>query len=89
MQIKLIRTQKVLSLTQISLADYAINPYRGCSFGCLYCYSRENKNIKKEAFFTRLDAKINAPEVLERELKYKRPKRVLLGSTTECFNPPQ
>ncbi len=82
---KLVNTQKVLSPTQISLADYVINPYKGCEFGCLYCYSQENKNLKKESFFDTLGVKVNAPEILEKELKYKKPKRVLLGSTTECF----
>jgi DNA repair photolyase len=85
MQIKIINTQKVLSPTQVSLADYVINPYRGCEFGCLYCYSQENKNIKSSDFFETLGIKIYAPEVLERELRYKKPKRVLFGSTTECF----
>jgi DNA repair photolyase len=85
MQIRLINTQKVLSPTQITLADQVINPYRGCEFGCLYCYSQENKNIKRDDFFTSLGIKINAPQVLEKELNYKKPKRVLLGSTTECF----
>lgn len=85
MEIKLIKTQKVLSPTQITLADYVINPYRGCEFGCLYCYSQENKNIKNSEFSKILGVKINAPEVLERELRYTKPKRVLFGSTTECF----
>ena len=85
MEIGIINTQRVLSPTQITLADYVINPYRGCEFGCIYCYSLENKNIKKSEFFNSLGAKINAPDVLKKELKIKKPKRVLLGSTTECF----
>lgn len=85
MQIKLIKTQKALSPTQIQLADYVINPYRGCEFGCLYCYSQENKNIKNTDFFTSLCVKINIVNVLKQQLQYTRPKRVLLGSTTECF----
>ncbi|MDP2924602.1 MAG: hypothetical protein Q8O30_12955 [Candidatus Omnitrophota bacterium] len=102
MEIKLINTQKVLSPTQISIADYVINPYRGCEISCLYCYSLENKNLQPKAdscvsdrwailaekngnFPNVLGIKINAPQVLERELHYKNPKRVLLGSTTECF----
>ena len=67
------------------LADYVINPYRGCQFGCLYCYSQENKNIKNDSFVNTVGVKINAPQILEKELKYKRPARILLGSTTECF----
>ncbi len=84
MQVKLIQTQRVLSPTQIPLADYTINPYRGCGFGCLYCYARENKNIKNKGF-KNIGVKINSPQILKQELKSKTPKRVLLGSTTECF----
>ncbi len=82
--VKFIETQKVLSPTQIALADYVINPYRGCSFGCIYCYSQENKNIKLSGLKD-VGVKINAAAILEKELNYKTPKRVLLGSTTECF----
>lgn len=85
MNIKEINTQKTLSPTQISLADYVINPYRGCEFGCFYCYSQENKNIKDIDFSNTLAVKINAPEILAKELKYTKPKMVLLGSTCECF----
>ncbi|MFA5270729.1 MAG: radical SAM protein [Candidatus Omnitrophota bacterium] len=85
MEIKIIQTQKALSPTQIQLADYVINPYRGCEFGCLYCYSQENKNIKNMDFFNSLCVKINIADVLRQQLQYTRPKRVLLGSTTECF----
>lgn len=85
MKIKIINTQKALSPTQISLADYVINPYRGCEFNCLYCYSRENKNIKKDGLTKYLGIKINIAAQLEKELKYTSPRRVLLGSTTECF----
>jgi len=85
MNIKLITTEKALSPTQITLADYCINPYRGCEFGCLYCYSMENKNIKTLKNLQEVGAKINIDEVLRRQLKFLNPKRVLLGSTTECF----
>ncbi|MFA5362711.1 MAG: hypothetical protein WC335_05630 [Candidatus Omnitrophota bacterium] len=34
-----------------------------------------------------VDVRVNAPELLEKELSRKFPKRVLLGSTTECFQP--
>ncbi|MFA5338504.1 MAG: radical SAM protein [Candidatus Omnitrophota bacterium] len=85
MEIKLIKTQKALSPTQITLADYCINPYRGCEFGCLYCYSMENKNIKDIDPASEIGVKINIEEVLRRQLRVINPKRVLLGSTTECF----
>jgi DNA repair photolyase len=79
---KSILTQKVLAPTQISLGDYCINPYRGCEFNCSYCYARKNKNNQSDG---EVWAKINAPEILEKELRFAKPKHVLLGSTTECF----
>ena len=80
-----ITTQRALSPTQINLADYVINPYRGCAFNCLYCYGRVNKSAQKTGFVPQV--KINAPEILAKELRYLKPKRVLMGSTTECFQP--
>lgn len=85
MKTQFIKTQRILSPTQITLADYVINPYRGCEFGCLYCYSQDNKNIKRDGFENTLSIKTNAAEILAKELRFIKPKRVLLGSTTECF----
>jgi len=85
MKIQTVKTQKVLAATQISLADYVINPYRGCEFGCVYCYSQDNQNIKRDGFESILSLKTNAPDVLAKELRFVKPRRVLLGSTTECF----
>ena len=89
MKINLIKTQKALSVTQIGLAGFVINPYRGCEFGCRYCYSQENKNIKKkkEEWGKFLDVKVDLDARLKEELRHIRPERVLLGSTTECFQP--
>lgn len=89
MDIRLIKTERVLAKTQIQIADYVINPYRGCLFGCAYCYSSANKTTKNKEWGNFLDVKINAPDILERELETITPKRVLLGSTTECFQYPE
>jgi len=48
------------------LDDYSINPYQGCPFNCLYCYTRGSKyglNLART-----LSVKANAPELLERQL---------------------
>lgn len=82
-----ISCQKVLSVTGIELASHVINPYRGCAVGCTYCYARKNKCFEKRAgaWGTFVDIKINAPEILKKELQTIRPTRVLIGSTTEVY----
>jgi DNA repair photolyase len=73
--------------------DRSINPYRGCEHGCPYCYARPTHSYLNLSpgldFETRLVAKRNAAEVLERELaapKY-RPAIVNLGAATDCYQP--
>ncbi|MFH1767825.1 MAG: radical SAM protein [Candidatus Omnitrophota bacterium] len=83
MNIKLINTQRVLSPTAMTLGDYAVNPYRGCEFACIYCYGKLAKNIEKNP--GAVCVKINAADILEKELKYRKIKRVVLGTSCECF----
>ena len=87
MKITALKTQKLLCPTQINLAEFVINPYRGCEFGCKYCYCRQNKNIRarKDNWGRFLDVKTDAAKILEKELTYIGPKKIMFGSTTECF----
>lgn len=78
-------TEKVLSPTAITIADYVINPYRGCAMGCQYCYAKRNKNTVQKLWGEFLDVKINASALLRREIEGKSIERVLLGSITEVY----
>lgn len=84
-----IKIDRILNPTGIDLGQYVVNPYRGCEFGCLYCYVRQNKNTLKDKriWGDFVDVRINACELLEKEIAIKKPDRILLGSTTECFQP--
>lgn len=81
--------EKLLSPTSIEIADYVINPYRGCVYGCIYCYARKNKAFLKQQkkWGTFVDVKTNALEVLDQEMKKINPTRVLIGSITESYQP--
>ncbi len=90
MKITEIKTDKILSHTVINIADAVINPYRGCAFGCKYCYAASQKSVlkRKLPWGSFVDVKINAIELLKKELKEKKHiKTVLIGSTTEVYQP--
>jgi len=57
---------------------YGMNVYRGCSHSCIYCDSR-SECYRVDNFDTDITVKINAPELLEKELRYKR-KKVTIGT---------
>nr|WP_282731782.1 radical SAM protein [Methanobacterium alcaliphilum] len=64
-----------------------MNPYLGCSFNCLYCYVNGSKY--GEHVPSGLSVKINAPDVLYRQLKNRARKReygiIALGSATDPY----
>ncbi|MCV6592486.1 MAG: PA0069 family radical SAM protein [Silicimonas sp.] len=73
--------------------DRSINPYRGCEHGCIYCYARPSHAYLGLSpgldFETRLIARPEAPEVLERELRAARYKvaPIAIGTNTDPYQP--
>jgi len=71
----------------------SINPYRGCEHGCIYCYSRPSHaylNLSPGVDFeTRLFAKVNAAELLRKELAQPgyQCDVISLGSNTDPYQP--
>lgn len=84
-----IQISRILNPTSIDLGEYVINPYKGCEFSCLYCYVRSNRVTSREArpWGSYVDIRVNTPQQLEKEIALKKPRCVLLGSTTDCFQP--
>ena len=73
--------------------DRSINPYRGCEHGCIYCFARPSHSYLNLSpgldFETKLVAKRNAVELLQRELavpSYK-PEVIALGVITDAYQP--
>jgi DNA repair photolyase len=73
--------------------DRAVNPYRGCEHGCVYCYARPSHAFLNLSpgldFETKLIARPGIGEVLARELRARSyvPKVIVLGSNTDPYQP--
>jgi DNA repair photolyase len=71
----------------------SINPYQGCEHGCSYCYARPSHAYLDLSpgidFETRLSYKVNAAELLEKELSSPRYqcRNITLGANTDPYQP--
>jgi DNA repair photolyase len=73
--------------------NVSLNPYRGCEHGCIYCFARPTHSYLGLSpgldFETRLFAKVNAPDLLRRELARPSyvPESIALGVNTDAYQP--
>jgi DNA repair photolyase len=71
--------------------EWTINVYRGCSHSCIYCFARPSHlylNFNAgEDFERKVVVKVNAPEVLRRELRRPswRGAHVAMGTNTDPY----
>ncbi|QSB14076.1 Rv2578c family radical SAM protein [Natronosporangium hydrolyticum] len=71
--------------------DWTINPYRGCSHACVYCFARNTHtylDLDPGADFDRqVVVKVNAPELLRRELAAPswRGAAIAMGTNVDCY----
>lgn len=72
---------------------FSLNPYRGCEHGCIYCYARASHEYLGFSagldFESKIMVKMDAPELLEKELSKKnwKPQAVALSGNTDCYQP--
>lgn len=72
--------------------SHAINPYRGCEFGCRYCYARYTHEFLEmhdpEEFERKIYFKENAAWLLRQELKRLKPGTMIgIGTATDPYQP--
>ncbi len=86
MKVREVACTSALSPSSLPGLDYALNPYRGCSIGCAYCYAPAV--LREERPWGRfVDVKRNIPAVLATELK-RTPRGVVgLGTVTDGYQP--
>jgi len=72
---------------------WTLNPYRGCEFGCKYCYARYTHEFMEMwdgmDFERKIYAKEAAPELLRAELRQAKDKGlpIALGTATDPYQP--
>jgi DNA repair photolyase len=87
MIIKEVQPKTILSISKIY--PYVINPYTGCQHNCSYCYARYMKRFTghQEPWGQFVDVKVNAPELLKREITRKKPGRVWISGVCDPYQP--
>src|ERR1700687_5474466 len=71
---------------------WTINPYRGCEFGCRYCYARYTHVFMEMRagmeFEQKIYVKQHAADLLRRELRRVKPdEAIALGTATDPYQP--
>ena len=76
-------------LNRTSIGDYSFNCYVGCSHGCGYCYARfmQRFHPHDETWGEFVDVKVNAAEVLARQLRRLEPGEVFTCSACDGWQP--
>lgn len=91
-----VREVRAKSITRVAgvtdtwfLARYGMNLYRGCGHDCLYCDGRAERYYVEGEFGRDVVAKVNAVDLLERELgRAREPGFVMLGGgVSDSYQP--
>src|SRR6202030_594946 len=82
---------RVVSNRELPFA-LSINPYRGCEFGCRYCYARYTHEFmelrRPEDFERQIFVKQNTSWLLEQELRKHDPaETIAIGTATDPYQP--
>ena len=87
MIVREILAKSVLSTSKIY--DYTVNPYSGCAHSCSYCYARFMGRFTghQEPWGEFVDAKINAPDLLAKEIRRKTPGTVWVSGVCDPYQP--
>jgi DNA repair photolyase len=88
-----VRCRSALNRVKGMPFEWTLNPYRGCTHGCHYCYARRYHTQfelgASDEFASVIFVKTNLVDVLRRELRSAswRGDYVAIGTATDCYQP--
>lgn len=85
-----VECKTILNRCSMPFADYTLNAYQGCAFGCTYCYvpimRRRFRLEDEQPWGGWVQVKINAPEVLRRQMQQvPMDARIAIGTATDSW----
>ena len=88
MIVREIQAKSILNKSKVF--DYCLNPYTGCQINCAYCYARlfmRRYSGHVEPWGQFVDVKINAPELLRKQLEKAKRGIVWISSVCDPYLP--
>lgn len=88
LKVKKVRAKSILNKSKIF--DYCLNPYTGCQHNCTYCYARlfmKRYSGHKEPWGEFVDVKVNAPQLLKKQLERAKKGTVWISSVCDPYQP--
>ncbi len=84
-----IKASSIIAKSNLPEADFVINPYTGCMHSCIYCYARFMKRFTghTEPWGTFVDAKINAPDLIPKNISKYKGRSIFISSVTDAYMP--
>lgn len=86
MKVRQVSCKQALVPSTLPGLDFALNPYRGCSHGCAYCYAPSVLRETRE-WGTFVDVRGDMPSVLLKDLTKRREGVVGVGTVTDPYQP--
>lgn len=86
MVVREITAKGIVTKSNLPAADFVVNPYGGCSHGCIYCYARFMKRFSghEEPWGSYVDVKTNAALLASKGASLAG-KRVFMSSVTDPY----
>ncbi|OGS43698.1 MAG: hypothetical protein A3K76_04605 [Euryarchaeota archaeon RBG_13_57_23] len=88
MEMKVVECTTAVSPSRLPGLDWAVNPYRGCAHGCLYCYAQDVTRYKMDTRWgTSVEVRVNLPRLLKNELARGAHGVYGVGTVTDPYQP--